>query len=56
MNIPEYWIVDPIKKQVTINQLLDGVYQNSILIEKDIIVSGLFPELVLTVQEVLRLN
>jgi len=56
LNIPEYWIVDPIKKQVTINQLLDGVYQNSILMEKDIIVSALFPGLVLTVKDILRLN
>ncbi len=61
LDIPEYWIIDPIKAQVTICNLLDGAYDDRIFLGKEpltpgrseSIVSPTFPELNLTAEQIL---
>ncbi|HBW58568.1 MAG TPA: hypothetical protein DEF27_12495 [Oscillatoriales bacterium UBA8482] len=48
----EYWIIDPLTEQVIVNFLMNGSYQNTIFIGKQRIVSQLFPELNLTVEQI----
>ncbi|WP_295620476.1 Uma2 family endonuclease [Chamaesiphon sp. GL140_3_metabinner_50] len=54
LDIPEYWIVDPIDLKVTVCILKDGAYNNVIFIGDLTIVSPTFPELELTAIEVLN--
>ena len=51
--IPEYWIIDPLTEQITINFLINGSYQNTIFTGQQQIISQLFPELNLTVEQIL---
>ena len=51
--IPEYWIIDPHREQVTVLTLQDDTYQETVYKEGDVIVSEAFPELALTVSAVL---
>jgi Uncharacterized protein conserved in cyanobacteria len=51
--IPEYWIIDPLIEQVIINFLINGSYQNTIFTDQQRIISQLFPELNLTVEQIL---
>jgi Uma2 family endonuclease len=53
LNIPEYWIIDPLKDQVTICSLLDGAYDDQIFQGEEAIVSPTFPELDLTAEQIL---
>jgi Uma2 family endonuclease len=53
LNIPEYWVIDPLKNCVTILQLVEDLYEEEQFTADDIIASPLFPELALTVEEVL---
>jgi len=50
--ISEYWIIDPLIKQVIINFLINGSYQNTIFIGQQRIISQLFPDLNLTVEQI----
>jgi Uma2 family endonuclease len=52
--IPEYWIVDPGKVQVTVLILIDGLYEESIFKGHDLITSITFPSLTLTAAQVLE--
>jgi Uma2 family endonuclease len=52
--IPEYWIVDPSKVQVTVLILIDGLYEESIFKGHDLITSITFPSLTLTAAQVLE--
>ena len=52
-NIPEYWIVDPHRAQVTVLVLVNGVYQEKIYSGAKLIGSVEFPELDITVDELL---
>jgi len=52
--IPEYWIVDPIKAKVSVLQLVDGLYETAEFTESQAAIkSATFPELALTVEEIL---
>jgi Uma2 family endonuclease len=51
--IAEYWIVDPLKEQVIINFLMNVSYQTTVFTGKQQIISKLFPEINLTVEQVL---
>jgi len=51
--IYEYWIIDPLTEQITINFLINGSYQNTIFTGQQRIISQLFPELNLTVEQIL---
>jgi Uma2 family endonuclease len=61
LDIPEYWIIDPIKAQVTICSLLDGAYDDQIFLGEETLTSGrsetivspTFPELDLTAEQIL---
>jgi Uma2 family endonuclease len=54
LDIPEYWIVDPIDLKVTICILKDGAYSDTVFVGDLTIVSPAFPELGLTTIEVLN--
>jgi Uma2 family endonuclease len=54
LDIPEYWIVDPIDLKVTVCILKDGAYNDVIFIGDLTIFSPTFPELELTAIEVLN--
>lgn len=51
--IPEYWIVDPHRQQVTVLTLVDAVYQEQVYRDQSEIVSTVFPALELTVSALL---
>ena len=51
--IPEYWIVDPISKKITILVLDQGNYTKTIFTGDLAISSVTFPELKVTVREIL---
>jgi Uma2 family endonuclease len=53
LDIPEYWIVDPIDLKVTVCLLKDGAYSDLVFVGDLAIVSLTFPELRLTAIEVL---
>jgi Uma2 family endonuclease len=50
--IPEYWIIDPQKKKVSVLLLVSGFYEVTELSEEQEIKSNLFPELKLTVNQI----
>jgi Uma2 family endonuclease len=51
--IPEYWIVDPIKEQITVLTLVDRLYEEVVFQSSDRLISDTFPELALTAAQVL---
>jgi Uma2 family endonuclease len=51
--IREYWVVDPIESKVTVFQLVNGRYRESVFTGSQLIVSQVFPELSLTAQQIL---
>ena len=53
LGIPEYWIVDPHREKVTVLTLENGQYRETVYKEGNVIVSECFPELALTVSQVL---
>lgn len=53
IKIPEYWIVDLRKSQVSILLLTDGRYQPTVFRGNQVIISRTFPELTLTASQVL---
>jgi Uma2 family endonuclease len=54
LDIPEYWIVDPIDLKVTVCVLKDGAYTDVVFVGDFPIVSPTFPELGLKASEVLN--
>lgn len=53
LEIPEYWIVDPMESKVTILLWEEGLYEETVFRGNQNIVSRTFPELNLTVEQVL---
>ena len=53
LNSPEYWIVDPILEKLTLCVLSDGWYDSTEFTDTDVIQSPTFPQLGLTVAEIL---
>lgn len=53
LNIPEYWIVDPLTNKVTIFTLIEELYEPLEFVGEDHIQSQTFPEIALTVEQVL---
>ncbi|ERT07640.1 restriction endonuclease family protein [Lyngbya aestuarii BL J] len=54
VGIPEYWIVDSTEQKVTVLSLVEGLYEQVEYKENDRIISPTFPELALTVEQVLQ--
>jgi Uma2 family endonuclease len=54
LNIPEYWIVDPLQGKITVFTLCDGWYDEAIFTESDHVISPTFSELNLTVNQILQ--
>jgi len=52
--IPEYWIVDPVRSQITLLTLVNGRYENAVFQGCERLVSVTFPELELTADQVLN--
>ncbi|MEO1348617.1 MAG: Uma2 family endonuclease [Cyanobacteria bacterium J06635_15] len=53
LEIPEYWIVDPLESKVTVLEFNEGLYDECLCIDAQPIVSSIFPELTLTVSQIL---
>ncbi len=53
LDIPEYWIVDPLESTVTVCTLSEGFYVNQVFTGNQAIVSPTFPGLKLTAEQVL---
>ncbi|MBD2562884.1 MULTISPECIES: Uma2 family endonuclease [Nostoc] len=53
LEIPEYWIVDPIESKITVLLLSEGLYEEKEFNGSQQIVSATFPKIVLTVEQVL---
>jgi Uma2 family endonuclease len=43
IEVPEYWIVDPLASRVVVLQLIDGLYEGNEFMGEDPVVSGLLP-------------
>ncbi|WP_424100278.1 Uma2 family endonuclease [Moorena producens] len=54
LGIREYWIVDPLKKQVVVLQLVDDLYEETVVVGDELIESTIFPGLQLSAQQVLN--
>ncbi|HBW57499.1 MAG TPA: hypothetical protein DEF27_06700 [Oscillatoriales bacterium UBA8482] len=52
--IPEYWIIDPSEQKITILQLVEGLYEEQNYQGNQRIISLTFPELNLTVEQLLE--
>jgi Uma2 family endonuclease len=52
--IPEYWIIDPQRAQVTVLVLVGGIYQEKVYRGDAQICSVEFPELIVTTDELLN--
>jgi Uma2 family endonuclease len=52
--IAEYWIVDPIQKQVTILELVEGFYEEKVYQSSDRVISPLFAQIDLTAEQILQ--
>lgn len=55
-HIPEYWIIDPIAKQITILVWVDGIYEESVYTSDQQIISVLFPEVTLSTNQLLLIS
>lgn len=53
LEIPEYWIIDPIENKVSVLLLEEGLYEEKVYTGNQTIVSRTFPELCLRVEQVL---
>lgn len=56
LDIPEYWIVDPLNAKVTVLTLVEGWYDAVEFVGSDLIQSGIFPHLELTAEQLLGGN
>lgn len=53
LEIPEYWIVDPLESKVTVLTFNEGLYDETVFLGDQPLVSRTFPELSLTVEQIL---
>jgi Uma2 family endonuclease len=53
LEIPEYWIVDPLESRVTVLVFNEGLYDEMVFVEDQRLVSPTFPDLALTVAQIL---
>lgn len=53
LEIPEYWIVDPLESQVTVLEFNQGLYEETVFADEQRVISPTFPSLALTVAQIL---
>jgi Uma2 family endonuclease len=53
LEIPEYWIVEPLKNQICVLLLEEGLYEETVFTGSQLIASRTFPELSITVEQML---
>jgi len=53
-DIPEYWIIDPIKRVVLVLTLIEGIYEEQQFTQDNQIISPTFSELDLTANQILK--
>lgn len=53
LEVPEYWIVDPLESKITVLEFNEGLYEESLFADAQPIVSSIFPELTLAVSQIL---
>jgi Uma2 family endonuclease len=56
VGIVEYWIVDPLEQKITVLTFNEGLYDEQVFLGETAIASNQFPELKLTVNEILNIN
>jgi Uma2 family endonuclease len=56
VGIAEYWIVDPLEQKITVLTFNEGLYDEQVFLGETAIASNQFPELKLTVNEILNIN
>ena len=54
LGIPEYWIVDPIKQQVTVLSLMEDGYGETVFVGDEVVVSNTIANWTLTAAEMLQ--
>ncbi len=54
IGIPEYWIIDPAAQRVMVLRLESGEYVESVFAGSERIISAIFPELELTVEQIFQ--
>ncbi|NJN48630.1 MAG: Uma2 family endonuclease [Alkalinema sp. RL_2_19] len=54
LDIPEYWIVDPLEQKITVCILQDGAYDDQAFQGEETPLSPTFPDFSLTVQQILE--
>lgn len=54
LEVPEYWIVDPLAGQISVLLLEEGLYEETLFTNSQQIVSRTFPELKIVVEQVLN--
>ncbi len=52
LEVPEYWIVDPMAAKISILLLEEGLYEETVFTASQQIISRTFPELAITVDQV----
>lgn len=52
LEVPEYWVVDPLEAQVTLFMWQEGWYEETVIVDNQAIVSSTFPDLSLTVEQI----
>jgi len=53
LEVPEYWIVDPLEKKVTVLEFNEGLYEETVFVAAQPVVSTSFPDLTLTVEQMM---
>lgn len=56
LEVPEYWIVDPLEAKISLLYWEEGLYEDSVLTGNQLIQSRLLPELELTVEQILAVG
>ena len=54
--IPEYWIIDPKTRQISVCTLVDRRYQNRVITGDQPLISGIMPSFILTANQILELG
>ena len=53
LEIPEYWIIDPLESKVTVLVFNEGLYDETVFSGNQPLVSSTFPNLALTIEQIL---